>query len=89
MKMYRCSYGREIEELEVKKHTEKSVWYLFEWGGKESVRMERKNTEYCKWFTSKDEAISYIGAKLMSKKRRIEASLVRAEQEINAHKLKY
>lgn len=74
------SYSHKIEEVEVVKHTEKCVWYKYDWFGKEEVRKAAKISGGNHYFESWQEAHSF----LLDRYERKVQSLKQATHEANS-----
>ena len=79
--MYRATtYLDRIEEYEVVKISEKSVWFKSEKGNQIT---ERLSTQYCSWFDSKHEAFGWKEGILLEKVKTSERLLNNSLQNLS------
>lgn len=81
MKYYKTgSYGKLIKEIEVTKETDKCIYIINEYNGKEERVV--KLSSYTNYFKSYDEAKSFLETKKKIKIEQLEASLKRERLEL-------
>lgn len=69
MTKYRTQkYGSRIEEFEVNRETNVTIWFNTEWQGKVSEERQAKKSTYHNWFDTFEEAKDFL---IDSEKRKI------------------
>jgi hypothetical protein len=79
--MYRTRHFEDvkIEEFEIAKSSEKSVFYFKQNG---SVDRELRYASYHTWHESKQDAITYLKNRLMSRIERLEDQILKAKESL-------
>lgn len=80
MKMYRIlSYSTEVEEREIIKVTDKSVFYITSRGREDR---ELKCSNYYKWFNTREEAVEALKKRISDTIASHEANIVRLKFQL-------
>lgn len=81
--MYRTTYGIKLEEFEVLKSTEKSIWFINKSGKQDR---ELRHTDSYQWHETKQAAIDFLLKKYIGEKKRLENRIAQVSEQIEAIK---
>lgn len=85
MKMYKTGGWKSlIEEVEVVRANEKSVWIMSNWRGQNKEERSARETNYSRYFDTKEEAKAFLTERCNKTIESAKRTIARAEDELKS-----